>query len=172
LLRDHVSNNEWGKAASYLLRIRKDGRPPNTGRDRGDHPPITPLKSATISEVGGGAAWRVYEFICRNFIGSLHQNLEFTRTVAVLQIPGSDEEFELELITVDSLGFAAACPWVLRDIGAKRMESDILKEGDSLPITNAVLNERKQKPPKFLQEHELIREMDSKGIGTGKAIVS
>ena len=172
LLREHTSSQEWGKAASYLLRTMKDGRPPKTGRDCGDHPPITPLKSASRGEVTaiGGAAWRVYEFVCRNFIGSLHQDLQFTRTIAVCQIPGSDEEFELELVSVDSLGCAAAMPWVLRDIGAtsNRINSDIIKEGDTLPILKASIQERKQRPPRFLQEHELIREMDSKGIGTGE----
>lgn len=142
------------------------------GRDCGDHPPITPLKSATRGEVSsiGGAAWRVYEFVCRNFIGSLHHDLKFTRTIVTCQIPESDEEFEMQLVSVDSLGYAAAMPWVLRDIGAtsNRMRSDMLKEGDLLEITNTSMQETKQKPPKFLQEHELIREMDNKGIGTGE----
>jgi DNA topoisomerase IA len=114
----------------------------------------------------------VYEFVCRNFIGSLHQDLEFTRSVVTCQIAGSkaNDEFELELVSVDNVGYAAAMPWVLRDIGAtsNRIESDMLKEGDLLRVTKANVSNLQQKPPKFLQEYELIREMDSKGIGTGK----
>lgn len=173
MLRQHASNEEWGKSAKYLLATRKTKKPPKTGRDCGDHPPITPLKSASRGEVGGGSAWRVYEFICRNFIGSLHNDLEFTRTIATLSIPGSDEEFEMELVTVDSLGFADACRWLLRDIGATQSKTDsgIIKEGDHLTITKAIVEEKKQRPPKFLQEFELIREMDSKRIGTGAYIL-
>lgn len=63
MLRDHTNHPEWGKSASYLLRTRKSGKPPLRGKDAGDHPPITPLKSATREQVGGGAAWRVYEFV-------------------------------------------------------------------------------------------------------------
>jgi DNA topoisomerase-3 len=50
-LREHSSHSEWGKTASYLLRKRVDKRPPKTGKDCGDHPPITPLKSASRGEV-------------------------------------------------------------------------------------------------------------------------
>lgn len=170
MLRQHASNEEWGKSAKYLIATRKTSKPPRTGRDCGDHPPITPLKSASRGEIGGGSAWRVYDFVCRNFIGSLHNDLKFTRTTISMSIPGIDEEFEMELITVDSLGFADACRWVLRDIGATEGKHDscIIKEGDRLPITKATIEEKKQRPPKFLQEFELIREMDSKRIGTGR----
>lgn len=152
-LREHSSNPNWGKSAQYLLRSKKDGKPPKRGMDKSDHPPITPLKSASREAVGGGAVWRVYDFVCRNFIGSLHNPLEFTKTVALMSVPGSGEEFELELVTVDSLGFADVCRWVLHDIGATSGRSDFcLKEGDSYEVTKARIEERKTRPPAFLQE--------------------
>ena len=170
MLRDHASNPDWGRTASYLLRTRKGDKPPKTGRDCGDHPPITPVKSASREEIGGGAAWRLYDFIARTFIATLHNNLEFTRTKLILSLPGSDEEFNMEVVSVDSLGFADSCRWVLRDIGAtsgRQYNNNTLpKEGDYIKITKASIEEKMQRPPKFLQEYELIREMDSKGIGT------
>lgn len=39
------------------------------GTDVGDHPPITPVRSATESDVGGGDAWRLYEYVVRHFLG-------------------------------------------------------------------------------------------------------
>jgi hypothetical protein len=141
-------------------------------RSPSNHPTQVSFKRRSLAV--GGAAWRVYEFVCRNFIGSLHQDLEFTRTVVTCQIAGADvkEEFELDLVNVDNVGYAAAMPWALRDIGAtsSRIDNEMLKEGDSLRVTRATVEERKQRPPKFLQEYELIREMDTKGIGTGKAV--
>jgi len=170
-LKEHSNHNEWGRSASYLLRTKysKSGRPPLRGKDVGDHPPITPLKAATREEVGGGAAWRVYEFVVRNFIGSLHNELSFTRKVVSLSLPESEEsEFELKLVTVNSLGFADCCRWILRDIGAGRKEDSAisLKEGQTIPIANARLEETATKPPRFLQEHELILLMDDNRIGT------
>ena len=181
-LRDHAGNPEWGRTASYLLRTKysKSGTPPRRGKDVGDHPPITPLKSATREEVGGGAAWRVYEFVVQNFLGSLHNELSFTRRTAYLSLPindsnrgwlglESESDFELELVTVDSLGFTDCCRWVLRDIGASANKDNSpasLKKGDILPITKANLEQAFTKPPRFLQEHELILLMDGNGIGT------
>ena len=37
----------------------------------GDHPPITPVRSATETELGGGDAWRVYDYVARHFLGSV-----------------------------------------------------------------------------------------------------
>lgn len=78
-------------------------------------------------------------------------------------------EFELELVTVDSLGFADACRWVLRDIGANPSGTDnidLIQEGQRLQITKANIEERKTRPPRYIQEHELIRLMDTNRIGT------
>ena len=157
-----------GKSASYLVRTRKSNRPPNRGFDAGDHPPITPLKSASRNQIGGGAAWRVYEFVTRNFIGSLHNDLKFTKTKISLAFEGSTTpEFEFELVSVDSLGFADSCRWVLKDIqaGNKDAGRDI-QVGDVLPIASINIDQKNTRPPKFLQEHELIRQMDDKRIGT------
>ena len=106
----------------------------------------------------------------KNFIGSLHNELLFTRTIASLSLPNSQEsEFDLELVTVNSLGFTDCCRWVLNDIGASgRKEESVskLKEGQILPITMSRLENLETKPPRFLQEHELILLMDSNRIGT------
>lgn len=171
MLREHTNSPDWGRSASYLFRTRKSGKPPLRGKDSGDHPPITPLKCATREQVGGGAAWRLYEFIVRNFIGSLHNDLVFTRTTASLGLSDSREsEFELELVTVDSPGFADACSWVLRDIGATSFDRtsnvNLIQEGQRLRISKASIVEKSTRPPRFVQEHELIRLMDSNRIGT------
>jgi DNA topoisomerase IA len=82
-LREHTKHEAWGRSAAYLLgaKYMKSRRPPLHGRYVGDHPPITPLKAANRGEVGGGAAWWVHEYVVRNFQGSLHNELSFTRRV-------------------------------------------------------------------------------------------
>jgi len=180
ILKDHSSHPEWGKTAGHLLRTKyaKTSVPPRRGYDAGDHPPITSLKAATREEVGGGQAWRVYDFITRHFLGSLGDNLCFTRRIAELQIDGVedyDARFELEEVSVDSLGFAGACSWVLRDIGAsrnKQEESKVLKEGMTMPIERARCEECSTQPPNFLQEHELIELMDKNRIGTDASMAA
>lgn len=41
------------------------------GSDAGDHPPITPMRSASESELGH-EAWRLYDLITRHFIATVN----------------------------------------------------------------------------------------------------
>ena len=181
VLRQHTSHPEWGRTASYLLQTKyaNSGRPPIRGVDAGDHPPITSLKSATREEIGGGSAWRVYEFVTRNFLGSLGDDLKYTRSVAELVLQGdmsnslSDPpRFQFEQVNVDSVGFAGACRWVLRDIGAEKDRSLVMHEGMTLSLSDARSEACSTKPPRFLQEHDLIELMDKNRIGTDASMAT
>ena len=180
VLREHTSHPDWGKTAAHLLRTKyaKSGRPPLRGHDAGDHPPITVLRSATREEVGGGAAWRVYEFVSRNFLGSLSDELSYIRRVAELKLESKAASksihcLELEQTEVENLGFAGACSWVLRDIGAAKQGDAIpLEEGIVFPITDAHVESCATKPPRFLQEHELVELMDKNRIGTDASMAT
>lgn len=60
LLKDHAANPIWGEHARRVLSASSNGgvvRPPRGGKDAGDHPPITPMRSAT--SVPGGAMIRL-----------------------------------------------------------------------------------------------------------------
>ena len=191
LLSEHASHPEWGKTAAHLLRTKykSSGRPPTTGRDAGDHPPITPTgRAATREQVGGGAAWRVYEFVARTFIGSLADELTFTRRKVLFELDdgrmgggggGSGrgggsrggepaELFVHEDTQVDSLGFGGACHWVLRDINAVGKDDALprFRPGDTARVAHASMRRQQTQPPRFLQEHELIERMDAHRIGT------
>ncbi|KAL3911862.1 MAG: hypothetical protein SGILL_007117, partial [Bacillariaceae sp.] len=174
ILNQFASHPQFGPTASYLLRSKysKSGRPPQKGRDEGDHPPITCLKSATRNDLHG-IEWRVYEFVVRTTLGSFSNDLLFTRQVVDLELMPGNHKFQKEQIQVDSLGFAGACPWVLKDIGAESKASNGKRPtpidfhvGMTLPIVSAKMETCKTRPPAFLQEHELIESMDKNRIGT------
>lgn len=180
ILRDHSKHDEWGKTANHLLRTKysNNSSPPARGRDVGDHPPITCLKAARRDEVGGGIAWRVYDFISRTFIGSLGDDLRFTRRTFTLELasPLAGENrprFEIDDVSVDSVGFAAACTWVLNDIGAKK-DSELLnlQPGMRLDIRSIRAEPCATRPPPFVQEHELIELMDKNRIGTDASMAT
>lgn len=46
---------------------------PRKGVDAGDHPPITPMKSATETELGHDA-FRLYDYITRHFIATVSKS--------------------------------------------------------------------------------------------------
>ena len=73
LLQDHASNSLWGRTATAILAQHKGSmQPPRTGKDAGDHPPITPMRSCSRAQLrGGNSDWRLYEYIARHFIASL-----------------------------------------------------------------------------------------------------
>lgn len=54
------------------------------GTDVGDHPPITPVRSATEAELGGGIDWLIYDYVARHFLGSLSGDCVLKKTKAVL----------------------------------------------------------------------------------------
>lgn len=73
----HRNHPIWGDYASSLMSLGP--HPPKSGVDVGDHPPITPTRSATESELGGGDSWRLYEYVTRHFLGSVSPDCKYTR---------------------------------------------------------------------------------------------
>lgn len=78
----------------------------------GDHPPITPSRSATEAEVGGGDAWRLYDYIARHFLASLSPDCITRRANATFTVGG--ETFAASGGTPVKAGFTAIMPWKVR----------------------------------------------------------
>merc|ERR1712190_635674 len=65
------------------------------------------------------------------------------------------------------VGFAGVCTWVLKDIGRGTTRTDCeWRPGESFKVDQLHVQELATRPPKFLQEHELIERMDEARIGT------
>ena len=83
------------------------------GHDAGDHPPITPVASATEQELGGGDMWRLYDYVARHFLGSLSQDCTSTRTIASFQ-RWTGEPSTASGTSPKRPGFTAIMPWRVR----------------------------------------------------------
>lgn len=71
-----MSNPVWG---GYVQTLLTNGyQKPKSGTDVGDHPPITPMRSAN-EDILGGDAWRLYQYVCQHFLGTLSPDCKYVR---------------------------------------------------------------------------------------------
>ena len=123
----HQDNPLWG-AYAQKLQAGKGFEKPRKGADVGDHPPITPVKSAT-SEMLGDREWKLYEYIARNFLATISKSATFDARTVVFGIGG--EEFKLRGKIMKDPGFLEVCPWLsVNDVKVGKYKVD-----DSFPVT-------------------------------------
>ncbi|CAN6722764.1 unnamed protein product [Malus baccata var. baccata] len=156
-----VNNPTWG---DYVQRLLADSyQKPRSGTDVGDHPPVTPLRSAT-EDMLGNDAWRLYEYICKHFIGTVSPDCKYVRTKVDFSIGG--ESFHCVGQRVLVKGFTSIMPWLA--INEKNLPQ--FTKGEKLEVSTVDLHEGLTSPPDYLSESELISLMEKNGIGTDASI--
>lgn len=79
----------WGKTVQRFMRDNKGYiRVPTQGYDAGDHPPITPCMAANRGEFKKVKQWKLYEFICKHFIGTVMPDATYTEYTVTAQLQG------------------------------------------------------------------------------------
>ncbi|GAB4821904.1 hypothetical protein N2152v2_008950 [Parachlorella kessleri] len=176
ILAAQRSHPIWGEYAASLLSA--GFVTPKGGVNVGDHPPITPVRGATEMELGGGDAWRLYEFVARHFLGSLSSDCVL-RKVRVAFAAGA-ESFAAMGTTVIKPGFTAIMPWK----GVSSEPLPAFQQGEVVPIQEVELHQGKTSAPDYLTEAgkagdavrmletgcDLIGLMEKHGIGTDASI--
>ncbi|KAH7939584.1 hypothetical protein HPB52_014451 [Rhipicephalus sanguineus] len=137
---------------------------PKKGHDAGDHPPITPTREASRSELDGDA-WKLYDYIARHFVATVSEDMKYLQTTASFTV--GEECFSLTGKSVINPGFTKFMSW---QAVAPEEALPQLKAGTIVPIVQTKLAEQKTNPPDYLTESELISLMDKHGIGTDASI--
>ncbi|XP_008061294.1 DNA topoisomerase 3-beta-1 isoform X1 [Carlito syrichta] len=161
-LRQQANHPYW---ADTVKRLLADGiNRPRKGHDAGDHPPITPMRSATEAELGGDA-WRLYEYITRHFIATLSHDCRYLQSSISFRI--GPELFSCSGKTIISPGFTEIMPWQ-----SVPLEESLptCQRGDTFPVGEVKMLEKQTNPPDYLTEAELITLMEKHGIGTDASI--
>eukprot|EP00971_Amphidinium_carterae_P289091 5740142-Amphidinium_carterae.1 len=85
-------------------------RNPASGRDVGDHPPITPMRAAPREEFNKGNEWRLYDYITRHFIASLMDDVQYEEKALVFDLGGEFFRFQYHEVTERGFLFSAQSP--------------------------------------------------------------
>ncbi|KJH44606.1 DNA topoisomerase [Dictyocaulus viviparus] len=129
------TDSKWRDIVSKVLShgIQK----PRGGEDKGDHPPITPMKSDN-GRLSGDMA-RIYDYIVQHFIATLMGPCVFD--VTTITISCGEEKFVLTSKCMKDPGFTEVMPWLV-------IEDDLklppLSHGDHVDLKYgpfAVINE-------------------------------
>ena len=157
-LKDH---EEYGEYAAGLL---KNGyEKPRKGVDAGDHPPITPVRAAGPTELGG-LERKVYDYITSNFLACISPDAKYSGIRTELLV--GEERFKLKGQILTDEGFLAVMPW------QRHTDKEIprYQVGDIIDVKTTKVVEGRTAPPGFLTEADLIAQMEKHGIGTDASI--
>ncbi|CAL0328031.1 unnamed protein product [Lupinus luteus] len=160
-LSAQANNPTWG---NYVQGLLTNGyHKPRSGTDVGDHPPITPMRSAAEDTLGNDA-WKLYQYICQHFIGTVSPDCKYLRRKVEFSIGG--ESFHCTGHNVTTKGFTAIMPWLA--VSDKNLPSFI--KGQKIEVSKMELYEGSTTPPDYLTESDLISLMEKNGIGTDASI--
>ncbi|XP_063384723.1 DNA topoisomerase 3-beta-1 [Cydia fagiglandana] len=161
-LRQQQNSNKWGAEVRALVAagINK----PKKGHDAGDHPPITPMRPASESELEGDM-WRIYDYITRHFIATLSRDCKYLSTTITFKI--GTETFSYTGNTLVDAGYTEIMHW---QAFGKDEFVPLLSVDDMLRAHEHRLVECQTSPPDYLTESEVITLMEKHGIGTDASI--
>ena len=133
LLRAQWSHPVWG---AYVQELAHSGfKRPAGGVDVGDHPPITPVATASEASLGGGDEWRLYDFVARHFLASVSPDCVYKRSRA--SFSGGGETFVASGVALKKPGFTAIMPWA----APAAQPLPVLTVGERLPIKSVGVRE-------------------------------
>lgn len=161
VLRVLQPSGDFGEEARA---IAGDFQTPRKGKDAGDHPPITPMKLGHRGDFDRDT-WRVYEFICRHFMGTISRDLKYRTTTAKLRV--GLECFTCTANVLLDAGFTKVMTW---QAFGKDEAMPPFVQGSQVAINDVRLAESQTGPPDYLTEAELITLMEQHGIGTDASI--
>lgn len=136
---------------------------PSSGVDKGDHPPITPMKANF--ESSADRYGRIFDYVIQHFLATLMKPCIYETTTVTIKC--GDETFTAVGKRLLDPGFTRVFAW-------KGLEEEEqippLQKGDIVSLRDCSLNQKSTTAPGYLTESELISLMERHGIGTDASI--
>lgn len=162
VLRQQQNASDWGDDVKELL--KRGINKPRKGHDAGDHPPITPMRSASKNDFDSDS-WRIYDYVVRHFIGTVAYNCKYLTTTIKFDLGGEKFSFTGKKLTEP--GFTSVMTW--QAITDEESVPNFNKD-DLVEVADVKLAEKQTSPPDYLTEADLITLMEKHGIGTDASI--
>lgn len=123
------------------------------------------MRAAPRDEISKGNEWKIYEYVTRHFIASLHDDCEYLERKLNVDLNGYN--FSYTWHEMVDRGFLFAMPWKQRSMSLNEvnMNTRQMNEGMQVPVGGLNTETQYTKPPDYLQESELIALMDQHGKG-------
>ncbi|MBI4362181.1 MAG: DNA topoisomerase I [Euryarchaeota archaeon] len=158
--RAHLEMFQGTPYGDLARKLIEQGRltPSRGKKEATDHPPIYP-----VSVPPGPLPreqQRIYELVVRRFLACFAPPTLWKKTDVDLSIGG--EPFEATGVTIVSPGWREYYPY--RPLEEKSLPP--LKEGDTLAVRGARMDEKQTKPPPRYSQGQLIKKMEDMGLGT------
>ena len=157
-LNNFSNHPDFGENVKKILKDYKF--PILKGINAGDHPPITPAKVATKSDLKGNH-WNLYECICNNYFASISPPIQYDNITYKFDIDGLI--FEESSTKINQEGFLIFQPHKKKNY-IKNFPA-LLKD-KLYPLVFVSYDENWTEPPEYITEAELIGEMEKNHIGT------
>ena len=156
------NNSHWGDFVKNILATGMTA--PRKGSDHGDHPPITPMRSASEAELGSDG-WKIYSLVTQNFIASLSPDCSYEKIDVSFAV--GEEVFTCSGSKVIDPGFTEVQHW-------QKMEDNLppvdFVKGTKYRFREPKVVQKATSPPGYLTESDLITLMEKHGIGTDASI--
>eukprot|EP00397_Hematodinium_sp_SG-2012_P009687 GEMP01009778.1.p1 GENE.GEMP01009778.1~~GEMP01009778.1.p1 ORF type:complete len:847 (+),score=121.73 GEMP01009778.1:142-2682(+) len=161
-VKAQMSQPYWGDYAREL--VSEGLNRAREGFDAGDHPPITPVRSATEAQVGDG--WRLFEFISRHFLATVSRDCKFNRTRVTFDING--EQFSVSGRQLIDPGFTKIQKsGEMQDIAIPDFATK-----ERYAVKYIGIGTHETRPPPYLSESDLLGLMEKQGIGTDASMAT
>ncbi|EME30198.1 DNA topoisomerase III alpha [Galdieria sulphuraria] len=155
-----------------IVKIFREGKYLNKSRqggvDKGDHPPITPVRGAERGSLRNAEHERVYELIVYSFLASVSEDAVIMSQQYWMLLSGEKFVFsQRKLVVPGWLEFSNSS----NHMESLNMNSEIFfEQNESIEDFTVSLEEMQTEPPEYLSESDLVGLMEKYGIGTDASI--
>ena len=159
LLDAFVGSRAFGEDATALLEL-DDLEPTEGDEETTDHPPVHPTGELPDRGDLSDDEWELYELVVRHFFATVAEPATWAHLRMVAEANGCQLKANGKRLVEP--GYHEVYPYP----STSETVVPEISEGDRLGVTDVRLEAKQTQPPRRYGQSRLIREMESRGLGT------